>query len=159
VTQVLRKRSYRPTACYVELDSYRADDGDFRGVEFPTVDEAKAARRVENAAQQPICRGGVDRRSGEGAAPTAGSRQKWRVCEVKLEALKAQMKPQGAGHRDGKTVEELPVLPEPQPADRASDGDAAAFDKRAGDVEDAAGIESVRERIRAFAEVSRKNPR
>ena len=49
VTQVLQKRSYRPTACYVELDFAEPAAG-FWGVEFPAAAEVKAASATEGSA-------------------------------------------------------------------------------------------------------------
>src|SRR5882762_2779790 len=67
VAQVLRKRSYRPTACYVEMDFTEPATG-FWGVEFPTVDEAKAAGASKSSAAADLAEAELTEEVGDSAA-------------------------------------------------------------------------------------------
>src|SRR6266404_1703983 len=113
VTQVLRKRSYRPTACYVELDFTEPTTG-FWGVEFPTVDEAKAAGSSKSSAAADLAEAELTEEASDSAAPPPDQAEVARL-RSEVEALKAQMKPQGPA-KETERVEEMPVLPEPQAA-------------------------------------------
>src|SRR5262249_21171504 len=100
VTQVLRKRSFRPTDCYVELEFTEAAP-DFWGQEFPeidtqlkiSVDEGSEAASVADAelteddAQQTV------------AAPDSAEIAK---LKQEVEALRAQLK--SAGQTLGQTA-------------------------------------------------------
>jgi len=113
VAQVLRKRSYRPTACYVELDFTEPTTG-FWGVEFPAVDEAKAAGSSKSSAAAELAEAELTEEAGDGAAPPPDQAEVARL-RSEVEALKAQMKPQGPA-KETERVEEMPVLLEPQAA-------------------------------------------
>ncbi len=113
VTQVLRKRSYRPTACYVELDFTEPTTG-FWGVEFPTAEDAKAAGLSKDSAAADLAEAELTEEAGDIAAPPPDQAEVARL-RSEVEALKEQMKPQGPA-TETERVEEMPVLLEPQPA-------------------------------------------
>ncbi len=119
VTQVLRKRSYRPTACYVELDFTEPTAG-FWGVEFPTVDEAKAAGSSKSSATADLAEAELTEEAGDGAAPPPDQAEVARL-RSEVEALKEQMKAQGPA-KETERVEEMPVLLEPQAATEQVNG-------------------------------------
>src|ERR1051325_2534211 len=90
VTQVLRKRSYRPTACYVELDFTAAAPG-FWGVEFPKV-EADAKRNLpESGEAAEVAEAEITE---EEFGPSAPPPDEAEVARLKreVEALKSQLK-------------------------------------------------------------------
>src|SRR5260221_9057650 len=69
VTQVLQKRSYRPTACYIELDFTEPAAGVF-GVEFSAAGGGKAGSSGGGNGAAGIGEAGVaGRRSGNGGPP------------------------------------------------------------------------------------------
>jgi len=109
VAQVLRKRSYRPTACYVELDFTEPTAG-FWGVEFPTADEAKAAGSSKSSAAADLAEAELTEEAGDGAAPPPDQAEVARLRN-EVEALKQQMKPQRPATETEK-LEEMPVPPE-----------------------------------------------
>ncbi len=119
VAQVLRKRSYRPTACYVELDFTEPTTG-FWGVEFPTVDEAKSAGSSKSSTAADLAEAELTEEAGDGAAPQPDQAEVARL-RSEVEALKAQMKPQGPA-KETERVEEMPVLLEPQAATEQVNG-------------------------------------
>jgi len=110
VAQVLRKRSYRPTACYVELDFTEPAAG-FWGVEFPTFEEAKAAGSSKSSAAADLAEAELTEEVGDGAAPPPDQSEVARLRN-EVEALKQQMKPQGPA-TETERVEEMPVPPAP----------------------------------------------
>src|SRR5256885_2303366 len=113
VAQVLRKRSYRPTACYVELDFTEPTAGSW-GVEFPTVDEAKAAGLSKSSAAAELAEAELTEEVGDSAAPPPDQAEVARL-RSEVEALKEQMKSQGPA-KETEGVVEIPVLLEPQAA-------------------------------------------
>src|SRR5256885_1482614 len=113
VAQVLRKRSYRPTACYVELDFTEPTTG-FWGVEFPTVDEAKAAGSSKSSAAADLAEAELTEEAADGAASPPDQAEVARL-RSEVEALKAQMKLQGSA-KETERVEETPILLGPQAA-------------------------------------------
>ena len=119
VAQVLRKRSYRPTACYVELDFTEPTAG-FWGVEFP----AEGERKVAHDAGESVAADLADAELTEEAeGPAAQPPDQAEVARLRneVEALKAQMKPQGRA-QETERMEEMPVPPEPQAATEQATG-------------------------------------
>jgi len=110
VAQVLRKRSYRPTACYVELDFTEPAAG-FWGVELPTLEEAKSAGSSKSSAAADLAEAELTEEVGDGAAPPPDQAEVARLRN-EVEALKQQMKPQGPA-TETERVEEMPVPPAP----------------------------------------------
>src|SRR5256884_6292045 len=113
VTQVLRKRSYRPTACYVELDFTEPTTG-FWGVEFPTAGERKAADDAAGSVAADLAEAELTEEAGDCAAPPPDQAEVARL-RSEVEALKAQKKPQEPA-KETERVEEMPVLLEPEAA-------------------------------------------
>jgi len=111
VAQVLRKGSYRPTACYVELDFTEPAAG-FWGVEFPTLEEAKAAGSSKSSAAEDLAEAELTEEAGDSAAPPPDQAEVARL-RSEVEALKEQRKSQGPAAETEK-LEEMPVPPEPQ---------------------------------------------
>jgi len=113
VAQVLRKRSYRPTACYVELDFTEPTTG-FWGVEFPTAEEEKAGGSPKNTAAADLSEAELTEEAGDGAAPPPDQAEVARLRN-EVEALKEQRKPQGPA-TETERLEEMPVPREPHVA-------------------------------------------
>jgi len=95
VTQVLQKRSYRPTACYVELDFAEPAAG-FWGVEFPAAAEVKAASATEGSAAAELAEAELTEEAGESAAPPPDQAEVARL-RSEVEALKSKLKTMEAG--------------------------------------------------------------
>ena len=88
VTQVLRKRSYRPTACYVELDFTEAAPG-FWGVEFPRVEADAKANLPESGEAALVAEAEItEEELGPTAPPDEAEITKLRQ---EVEALKSQL--------------------------------------------------------------------
>jgi len=113
VTQVLRKRSYRPTACYVELDFTEPAAG-FWGVEFPTEEEAKATGSSKSSAAADLAEAELTEETGDGAAAPPDQAEVARL-RSEVAALKEQMKVAGPATETEK-LEEMPVPSESQAA-------------------------------------------
>ena len=90
VTQVLRKRSYRPTACYVELDFTEAAPG-FWGVEFPKVDADAKASLPEGGEAAEVAEAEITEEEFGPAAPPPDEAEIARLRR-EVEALKSQLK-------------------------------------------------------------------
>ncbi|HLZ13997.1 MAG TPA: energy transducer TonB [Candidatus Acidoferrum sp.] len=110
VAQVLRKRSYRPTACYVELDFTEPTAG-FWGVEFPAAGEANAASPAEGSAAAELAEAELTEEAGDRAAQPPDQAE---VAQLRneVEALKSKL--------NLKTIEagtvEAAELPQHEPA-------------------------------------------
>jgi len=113
VTQVLRKRSYRPTACYVELDFTEPATG-FWGVEFPTEEQAKATGSSKSSAAADLAEAELTEETGDGAAAPPDQAEVARLRN-EVEALKQQMKVPGPA-TETESLEEMPVPSEQQAA-------------------------------------------
>jgi protein TonB len=99
VAQVLRKRSYRPTACYVELDFTEQTAG-FWGVEFPAAGEAKLASPMEGSAAAELAEAELTEEAGESAAPPPDQAEVARLRN-EVEALKSKLKTMDSRSVDG----------------------------------------------------------
>jgi hypothetical protein len=115
VAQVLRKRSYRPTACYVELDFTEPTAG-FWGVEFPAAGEANAASTAEGSAAAELAEAELTEEAGDRAAQPPDQAE---VAQLRneVEALKSKL--------NLKTIEEGTVEatepPQREPAKASED--------------------------------------
>ena len=90
VTQVLRKRSHRPTACYVELDFTEAAPG-FWGVEFSRVEADAKRNLLESGEAAEVAEAEITE---EEFGPTAPPPDEAEVARLKreVEALKSRLK-------------------------------------------------------------------
>jgi hypothetical protein len=90
VAQVLRKRSYRPTACYVELDFTEPALG-FWGVEFPEVAERKAVNDTAASVATDLAEAELTEEAEGPAAPPPDQAEVARL-RSEVEALKSKLK-------------------------------------------------------------------
>ncbi len=90
VTQVLRKRSYRPTACYVELDFTEAAPG-FWGVEFPKAEADAKVNLPEAGEAAAVAEAEITEEEFGPSAPPPDEAEVARLRR-EVEALKSQVK-------------------------------------------------------------------
>jgi TonB family protein len=95
VAQVLRKRSYRPTACYVELDFTEPTAG-FWGVEFPAEGEAKSPSRADGSVAADLADAELTEEA-EGPATVPPDRAEVARLRNEVEALKSKLQTMEAG--------------------------------------------------------------
>jgi outer membrane biosynthesis protein TonB len=112
VTQVLRKRNYRPTACYVELEFTEAAPG-FWGVEFPAPSaEAKQELKETGIAAELAEAELTDEEAATHALPPDATEMARLRQEV--EALKSQLKSLAPAKEEAKPPEVKPSAVKPE---------------------------------------------
>lgn len=90
VTQVLRKRSFKPTACYVELEFTEAAPG-FWGVEFPPADSGAQAELPAGSVAAELAEAELTEEEPGVHAPPPDAAEVAKLRQ-EVEALKAQLK-------------------------------------------------------------------
>jgi hypothetical protein len=90
VTQVLRKRSFKPTACYVELEFTEAAPG-FWGVEFPAADSGAQAELLAGSVAAELAEAELTEEEPGVHAPPPDAAEVAKLRQ-EVEALKAQLK-------------------------------------------------------------------
>jgi len=90
VTQVLRKRSFKPTACYVELEFTEAAHG-FWGVQFPAADSAAKPDLPKGSVAAELAEAELAEEEPGAHAPPPDAAEVAKLRQ-EVEALKAQLK-------------------------------------------------------------------
>ncbi|HWZ96608.1 MAG TPA: energy transducer TonB [Candidatus Dormibacteraeota bacterium] len=90
VTQVLRKRSYKPTSCYVELE-FTESAPNFWGVEFPDIDTTLKMNLAEGGEVASVAEAELTEEDTQQTVPPPDAAEMARLRQ-EVEALKAQLK-------------------------------------------------------------------
>src|SRR5215470_15625057 len=105
VTQVLRKRSHRPTDCYVELEFTEPASG-FWGMEFPEFETPPKANAGEGSDATTVAEAEVTEDDAQQSVPAPEAAEVERLRK-EVEALKSQLKSPSAQQEPSDGMQQL----------------------------------------------------